>query len=43
VLRDDVLKLKRRNPLAAGLDDVLDAIGDLNVAVGTDVSDVVGV
>src|SRR5262249_40088894 len=43
MLRDDILELERGNPLAAGFDDVLDAIGDLNIAVGTDVSDVVGV
>src|SRR5215469_7728253 len=43
MLRDDILELERGNPLAAGFDDVLDTIGDLYIAVGTDVSDVVGV
>src|SRR5262249_15289750 len=43
VLRDDVFELERGDPFPAGLNDVLDAISDLNIAVGTDVPDVVGV
>jgi hypothetical protein len=31
-LRDQVLDLQRRNPLAAGLDHVLDAVGDVDVS-----------
>src|SRR5215467_2654032 len=36
MLEDKVLDVERRNPFAAGLDDVLEAIGDLEVSVGTD-------
>src|SRR6266446_3723614 len=42
-LRDQVLDLQRRNPLAAGLDHVLDAVGDVDVAVRADHRDVAGV
>ena len=42
-MHDDVLELKRRDPLASGLDDVLDAIGDPEIAVGRDHPDVIGV
>ena len=36
------LELDRRDPLAARLDDVLRAVGDLHVAVGRDAGDVAG-
>src|SRR5262249_15326419 len=39
---DRVLELDRRDPLPAALDDVLGAVGDLDVAVGIDVDDVAG-
>jgi hypothetical protein len=34
VAHRDVLEVDRRDPLAAGLDDVLAAVGDLHEAVG---------
>jgi putative NADH-flavin reductase len=33
-VHDDVFELKRRDPFASGLDDVLDAIGDTQIASG---------
>ena len=42
-LRDQVLDLQRRDPFAAGLDHVLEAVGDLNVAVRAYHRDVAGV
>ena len=39
----EVLDVDRGNPFAAGLDDVLGAVGDLHVAVGIDGGDVAGV
>ena len=41
--QDDVLELQRGDPLAAGLDDVLDAVRDLQVALRVDEGDVAGV
>ena len=38
----DVLEVDRADPFAAGLDDVLAAVGDLHVAVGVDRGDVAG-
>src|SRR5260370_36248159 len=40
-MHDDVLELKGGNPFAAGLDHILDAVGDPQVAVGSYDSDVV--
>src|SRR4029077_6519095 len=42
-LRDQIFYLQRRYPFTAGLDHVLDAIGDLHVAVGREHGDVAGV
>ena len=39
----EILEIDGRNPFAAGLDDVLGAVGDLHVAAGVDVSDVAGI
>src|SRR5262249_22952000 len=41
-LRDNVFKLQRRYPFAARLDDVLDTIGDLEITVGMNDGDVIG-
>src|SRR5216683_5863321 len=38
----DLLELERRNPFAAGLDHVLDPIGDHQIAVPIDGPDVLG-
>src|SRR5262249_58302252 len=43
VLEDEVLDVERRDPFAAGLDDVLETIRDLEVTVGADHADVAGV
>src|SRR6516225_1898157 len=43
VLEDEVLDVERRDPFAASLDDVLEAVGDLQVSVGADDADVAGV
>src|SRR5215475_428289 len=43
VLEDQVLDVERRDPFAAGLDDALEAVGDLQVSVGADDADVAGV
>src|SRR5262249_45695743 len=43
VLEDEILDVERRDPFAAGLDDVLEAVRDLEVAVGADDTDVAGV
>ena len=42
-MHDDVLELERGDPFASGLDDVLDAIGDPQIAVGRNHSDIIGV
>ena len=39
----EIFQFDGRYPLAAGLDDVLGAIGDLHVAVRVDVGDVAGI
>ena len=39
----EVLQVDRRNPFAAGLDDVLGAVGNPHVAVRIDGGDVAGV
>ena len=41
--QDDVLDVERRHPFAAGLHHVLDAVGDLEIALGVDHADVAGV
>src|SRR5580698_2706118 len=41
-MHDDVFELKRGDPFAAGLDDVLQAIRDPQIAVRSDDPDVVG-
>ena len=43
MLGEQILGLERGDPFAAGLDDVLDAVGDLQRAVRPDVPDVAGV
>src|SRR5215510_7653955 len=43
VLEDEIFDVERRDPFAAGLDDVLEAVRDLEVAVGADDTDVAGV
>src|SRR5215467_2492532 len=43
VLDDEVLDVERGDPFAPGLDDVLEAIRDLEVTVGADHADVAGV
>src|SRR5215471_6661044 len=43
VLDDEVLDVERRDPFAPGLDDVLEAIRDLEVTIGADHADVAGV
>src|SRR5262249_6884951 len=43
MLEDEVLDVERRDPFAAGLDDVLETIRDLEVTVGADHADVAGV
>src|SRR5215813_5667181 len=42
-LGNDVLELERGDPFAAGFDDVLYAVGDLQVAICTHDSNIVGV
>ena len=42
-MHDDVLELERGNPFASGLDDVLDTVGDPQIAVRRNHADVVGV
>ena len=42
-LRDQVLNLQRRDPLPAGLDHVLDSVGDVHAAVRVDHGDITGV
>ena len=42
VRHGEVLDLDRGNPFAAGLDDVLQPVGELHVAVGVDRADVAG-
>src|ERR1700730_3356909 len=41
-LRDQILDLQRGHPLTAGLDDVLEAVGDVDIAARADHRDVVG-
>src|SRR5215831_15601369 len=43
MLEDEVLDVERRDPFAAGLDDVLEAVRDLEVSVGADDANVAGV
>src|SRR5262249_18383864 len=43
MLEDQVLDVERRDPFAAGLDDVLETVGDLEISVGADDADVAGV
>ena len=40
---DQILDLDRRHPFTAGLDDIFQAIGDLQVAVAVDHPNIVGV
>src|ERR1700730_14489157 len=39
-LRDQVLDLQRRHPFTAGLDDVLEAVGNMDIAIGRHDGDV---
>src|SRR5262249_48595824 len=43
MLEDEVLDVERRDPFAAGLDDVLEAVRDLDVSVGADDANAAGV
>src|SRR5207248_4170734 len=42
VRHDRVLEINRADPFAAGLDQILGAVGDAHVAVGIDAADVAG-